>query len=319
MHKNLWRWLFLFLGMIVVGNLTACGSKQQESTKKVQTDQLQIVTTFYPMYEFTKQVAGKQGDVTMLIPAGTEPHDYEPSAKDVAKIVDSDVFVYNSKSMETWVERVLENVNTEHTLIVDASKGIELLQMDEHEDEDDHDTHQHDHGDVDPHIWLDPVRAQQQVTNIANELSKKAPKNGQKFAENAEAYKQQLAKLNTEYQTALTPAKNRVFVTQHTAFAYLAARYDLTQESISGLDPEQEPSPARLASLKQFISEKNIQVIYFESSASAKIADVLAQETGVELAELNPLEGLTEKQLAAGDNYLSVMRQNLKALQKSIY
>ncbi|OTN88892.1 zinc transport system substrate-binding protein [Enterococcus sp. 7E2_DIV0204] len=321
MRKNSWKYLVGLLLIAVIFTLTACGqtNKQEESGK---SDTIKVVSTFYPMYDFAKNVVGDAGDVQLLIPAGTEPHDYEPSAKDIAKITDADVFVYNSHELETWVKDVLENVDEKKVAVVEAASSIDLMagaahDHDHDEEEADHDEHDHDH-ELDPHVWLDPVLAQKEVEAIRDELVKKYPEQKATFEKNAATYIEKLKALNTEYQEAFKDAKNKTFVTQHAAFGYLAKQYGLTQESIAGISPDQEPSPSRLAELKKYIKEHNVSVIYFETSASSKVAETLARETDVELAVLNPLESITQKEQDKGEDYISVMKANLEALKKSI-
>ncbi|MFB8449472.1 metal ABC transporter substrate-binding protein [Enterococcus thailandicus] len=313
---------YVWATIAVAGMLlfAACGQTEKKSESK--TDELTIITSFYPMYDFTKEVVGDEGKVELLIPAGTEPHDFEPSAKEMAKISDADVFVYNSSDMEIFVDSIKKSVDQEKTLMIEAAKGIERLEGTEdhdHEAEDDHeeshDGHEHEY---DPHVWLDPVLAIQEVQTIAKELGDKYPEKKATFDKNAEAYIKKLEELNQKYATELKDAKNRTFVTQHAAFAYLANQYNLTQKSISGISPDQEPTPSRLAELKSFVEENQTKVIYFEENASSKVAETLAAETGVKLEVLNPLESLTEKQMAAGENYISVMEENLAALKESI-
>lgn len=321
MRKNSWKYLVGLLLIAVIFTLTACGqtNKQEESGK---SDTIKVVSTFYPMYDFAKNVVGDAGDVQLLIPAGTEPHDYEPSAKDIAKITDADVFVYNSHELETWVKDVLENVDEKKVAVVEAASSIDLMagaahDHDHDEEEADHDEHDHDH-ELDPHVWLDPVLAQKEVEAIRDALVKKYPEQKATFEKNAATYIEKLKALDTEYQEAFKDAKNKTFVTQHAAFGYLAKQYGLTQESIAGISPDQEPSPSRLAELKKYIKEHNVSVIYFETSASSKVAETLARETDVELAVLNPLESITQKEQDKGEDYISVMKANLEALKKSI-
>lgn len=311
-----------FVLLLSIG-LAACGQTAQDDS--VDDGKLQVFTTFYPMYDFAKNVVGDEGTVDLLIPAGTEPHDYEPSARDIAKIADADVFIYNSEDMETWVGDILDNIDTDKVLVIEASEGIDLLEGTDHEGhdheaEESHEEpadHDHEHA-YDPHVWLDPVLAKQEVATIEQKLAQKFTDQATVFEKNGAAYQQKLTDLDLEFQQGLEGAANRTFVTQHAAFSYLAKRYDLTQESISGISPDEEPSPSRLAELKDYVKDHQIHVIYFEKTASSKIAETLASETGVTLAVLNPLESLTKQEQEAGEDYLSVMRENLAALQKSI-
>ena len=309
--------------MVLSVLLTACGG--QEKKEASSNEKIQVMTTFYPMYEFTKQVVGDKGDVELLIPAGTEPHDFEPSAKDLAKISDSDVFVYNSPELETWTDNLTDTVDTKQTEIIQASKDIKLMEGTEHDHEEahDHDTQEHEeHGhshELDPHVWLDPALAIKEVETIRDQLSKKYPDDKAAFEKNAASYIDELKKLDEEFQTAFKDAKNKTFVTQHAAFGYLANQYGLTQEAIAGISPDQEPSPSRLSELKHYVDDNQVKVIYFEENASSKVAETLSKETGVKLEVLNPLESLTDKQIKDGEDYLSVMRENLAALKESVH
>ncbi|HGH4039592.1 metal ABC transporter substrate-binding protein [Enterococcus sp. C76] len=308
---------YLLTATVMIGALlfAACGNTNKEADKK---EDLTIVTTFYPMYDFTKEIVGNEGNVKLLIPAGTEPHDFEPSAKERAEISDADVFVYNSSDMEFFVDSLKDSVDSKQTLMIEAAKGIDRLESqeaDEHEESEEGHDHAHEY---DPHVWLDPVLAIKEVRTIAGELGEKYPDKKEIFTKNADAYIKKLEALDQKYSEELKNATNRTFVTQHAAFAYLANQYNLEQVAISGVSPDQEPTPSRLAELKEFVKKNNIKVIYFEENASSKVAETLSNETGVKLEVLNPLESLTNEQIKAGENYISVMEKNLEALKESI-
>ncbi|MBC1568670.1 zinc ABC transporter substrate-binding protein [Listeria sp. FSL L7-1425] len=310
------KWSFLVVTVLAfVLVLAGCGA----GTDKVSEEKgkLKVVTTFYPMYDFTKNVAGDNASIEMLIDAGTEPHDYEPSAKDIAKIEEADVFVYNSEDMETWVPSVLKSLDSKKLTVIDASKGIELVEGTEEEHDHDHEEEGHHH-EHDPHVWLSPVLAQQEVANIQNGLAKADKTNADTYKKNAENYIDKLKALDNKFKTAFEGAKQRDFVTQHAAFQYLANEYNLHQVAIAGLSPDQEPSPARLAELQKYVKANNISTIYFEEVASPKVAETLAKETGANLEVLSPIEGITDKEQKKGMDYIAYMEQNLQALQKTI-
>ena len=320
-----------FLGMAALMGgaamlLGACGTNggasdaSGEAAAVQEGDKLQVVTTFYPMYDFTKNVAQDKADVSLLIPAGTEIHSFEPSTKMIAVIQEADVFVYNSDEMETWVPAVLDAIDTSDMVIINASEGIELLDFDaeehhEGETEEEHEGHEHT---FDPHVWLDPVLAQTEVDNIQAGLAEADAENAAFYEENAEAYKEKLAALDEAFQAAFEGATNRTFVTQHGAFAYLANRYDLEQVSVSGLTPDAEPSAAVLAELSDFVKEHGTEYIYFEDNASSTTAETLADEAGLQLEVLSPLEGIAQEDQDAGVDYIQVMQSNLEALKKAI-
>ncbi|MFM9281026.1 metal ABC transporter substrate-binding protein [Paenibacillus jiagnxiensis] len=323
------------LALVLAGCGSDAGSTTSGSGNGAGTGadggKLNIVTTFYPMYEFSRQVAGDHANVTALVPTGTEPHDWEPSAKDMAQIQDADVFVYNG-IVETWVEDALTSTNNEKRIVVEASSGIELAEgtEDEHEGEDhDHaaETAEHGHAEgnghshdyaLDPHVWLSPVLAQKEVEAIEAALIKADPANKADYEANANAYIAKLKELDTAYRNGLTNVKNKELVTQHAAFAYLAKEYGLTQVPISGLSPEQEPSPDQMARIVQFTKEHQVKTIFFETLVDPKVAQTIASEIGAKTAVLNPLEGLTEDEIKNNRDYIIVMQENLKALTSAL-
>ncbi|MGO0040094.1 zinc ABC transporter substrate-binding protein AdcA [Streptococcus suis] len=293
--------------------LAACGN----STASQEDGKLNIVTTFYPVYEFTKQVAGDEANVDLLVKAGTEVHGYEPSAKDIARIQEADAFVYENENMETWVHDVEKSLDTTKVNVISATEGMLLLPGGEEEHEGhDHSEEGHSHA-YDPHVWLSPERAITLVENIRDSLVAKYPEKKDAFETNAAAYIEKLEALHSQYTETLTAAKQKYFVTQHTAFAYLALDYGLKQVSITGVAADEDPTPSRLAELTEYINKYGIKYIYFEENSSKSVAETLAKETGVQLDVLNPLESLTDEDMKNGKDYISVMEDNLTALEKT--
>ncbi|NQN49309.1 zinc ABC transporter substrate-binding protein AdcA [Streptococcus suis] len=301
--------LFLSVSALLLG---ACGNSTASEDGK-----LNIVTTFYPVYEFTKQVAGDEANVELLVKAGTEVHGYEPSAKDIARIQEADAFVYENENMETWVHDVEGSIDTEKVNVISATEGMLLLPGGEEEHEGhDHSEEGHSHA-YDPHVWLSPERAITLVENIRDSLVAKYPEKKDAFETNAAAYIEKLDALDAKYSETLSAAKQKYFVTQHTAFAYLALDYGLKQVSITGVAADEDPTPTRLAELTEYIKQYGIKYIYFEENASKSVAETLAKETGVQLDVLNPLESLTDEDMKNGKDYISVMEDNLTALEKT--
>jgi zinc transport system substrate-binding protein len=286
------------------------GEKTSDGTKK-----LQIVTTFYPMYYFAQKVAGTSANVELLIPNGAEPHDWEPSAKDMAKIQDADIFIYNSRYFESWTQKVLKSINDSNLTVVEASKGIDLMNALESEEE-----NHSDHASAkDPHVWLSPVLAQQEVDTIAKAIEQLDPNNKSQYEKNAKDFKSQLSDLDDLYKETIAKAKIKEFVTQHAAFGYLAKQYGLTQIPIAGLSPDVEPTLGKLKELAEITKKKNVKVIYFEGFTSSKVAQTLANEIGAKTEVLNPLEGLTKEEQEQGLDYIDVMKKNLEALKQTIF
>lgn len=302
----------ILLAMLLSGCSSAVhtnGEKASGGTKK-----LHIVTTFYPMYYFAQKVAGSSADVDLLIPNGVEPHDWEPTAKDMAKIQDADVFIYNSRYFELWVSKVLDSLDQSNLTVVEAAKGIPLLNAIDSEEEKSNENS----SSKDPHVWLSPVLAQQEVDNIAQALEQKDPKNKAQYEKNASAFKSQLVDLDHLFKETIAKAKKKEFVTQHAAFGYLAKQYGLKQIPIAGLSPDVEPTLGKLAELADLTKKKNMKIIYFEGLTSSKVAQTLANEIGAKTEVLNPLEGLTKDEQEKGLDYIDVMKKNLESLKQSI-
>ncbi|TVY03207.1 metal ABC transporter substrate-binding protein [Cohnella terricola] len=311
--------------------LAGCGqSNEKADSGSEEGAKIKVVATFYPMVEFAKQVAGSHAEVVGLIPAGAEPHDWEPSPKDIATIQGADVFVYNG-IVEGWAEKTLESAKSDKRIDVEASQGIELMdgghdhdhehgdEADEHgaEVHEDEDEHEHEHG-LDPHVWLNPTLAQQEVRNIEVALAQADPAHKNEYRANADAFVKKLLALDEKFRKELNGAKRKEFVTQHAAFGYLAKAYDLTQVPIAGLSPDQEPSPQGMAEVVAIAKEHGVKTIFFETLVDPKVAQTIANEIGAKTDVLNPLEGLTDEEAASGLDYIGVMTNNLAALAKAL-
>ena len=297
--------------------LVGCGTSGSDESA-VSEDGIQVVTTFYPMYDFAKNVVGDNGEVSVLLDAGQESHGYEPTPQDIAAIADADVFVYNSDEMETWVPSVLESIESSDVIIVEAAEDIALFELEEAAEEEHSDEEGEDAHNVDPHVWLDPVYAQEEVAAILAGVLEADEANKESYQANAAAFNEKLAELDAAYQTAFETAENRTFVVQHAAFGYIARRYELTEVAVSDVSSDAEPNPAKLAELQQFMIDNQITTVYYSDSASSKTAETLAEEAGATLEVLSPLEGITDEDQEAGKDYLSVMEENLTALKKVI-
>lgn len=484
---------------------------QPKATVYANETDISVVTSFYPVYEFTKKVVGDRADITLLVDGSIDPHGYEPSAQDVIAVNNADIFIYSNNGMEFWVETLLNNIENDDLVIVNTTEGVlsnqetskeengpvvvkiedvaehyhtgeqlsltvELTEevpyehwhwysrsddshewevipgqgtqnldytlpktsfelkavlfdnehhsyaesevvkivVDNHEDHshaheqdgDNHDeliatdgivinglaNHYHtgdvvrlqakssekvdswqwkiryegqgweivseqtsdifeyeasggnfevqavavdsqgnvtsesepvvahidNHDDLDPHIWLDPVLAKDQVNHIRNGLIEVDPEGADYYTHNAIQFNEELQQLHEEFEAAFEGAKNRIFIVQHQAFGYLANRYDLEQIAVGGLSTEVEPSPARIAEIVRIVEETNAKVIYFQQGTNSIIAQTIATETGIEIAALHDLEILSEELRAKDLGYLEAMRENIEALKLSI-
>ena len=265
-----------------------------------KTGRLQVVVSFYPLEEFSRQVGGREVDVTSLIPAGVEPHDFEPTARDIVAIHQSDVFVYNGAGFEPWIERTLPDIQKNGVVVVNSSENIDVPM------------------DSDPHIWLDPVLAHEQVDAITEGFITADPQHASIYEANATAYKKQLADLDTDFRIGLSHCATRSVVVSHEAFRYVARRYNLHVVSLSGISPDEEPSPQKMAEIVEFAKKNNIRYIFFETLVSPRLSETIAKEIGAEMLVFNPLEGLTPEEIAQGKNYISVQQENLANLEKAL-
>ncbi len=269
----------------------------------VAQPKLKVVASFYIPYEFTKNVGGDRVEVKNLVPAGAEPHDFEPSPADIRAIEDAQVFVYNGASMESWVERVLSVIkNRDKLVVIEATKGLPLRKAEEEELE------------FDPHVWTDPILAKEMVKNIRDGLITADSVGSSVYIENAQNYNTKLDALDAQIREGVKVCRLRDFIISHRFMDYFAARYNLTAHSISGLEPS-EPTPQRLAELIRLGKEKGIKYIFAERSDALKALAVLARELGAQILTLNTGHSVTEEEERAGRNYLVLMEENLKNLR----
>jgi zinc transport system substrate-binding protein len=269
------------------------------------TNKIKVTTSFYPMAEFARQVGGDKVDVTTMVKPGTEPHDYDPAPGDLAHLYQSRLFVYNGAGLEKWVDRVQPDLAANHITAVKASSGIPLRSTAPGSDE----------TGADPHVWLDPVLAQQEVANIEAGLVQADPTNAAYYHDHASQFKAKLAHLDRSYHDGLMTCARRDIITSHQAFGYLGDRYHLDVLTLSGLSPDAEPTPQQLAAAAQFARDHQVKYIFFETLASPKLSETVAREVGAQTLVFNPLEGLTDDQIAAGANYLTVQQDNVNHLR----
>ncbi|MCL4473276.1 MAG: metal ABC transporter substrate-binding protein [Actinobacteria bacterium] len=277
-------------------------------------DKVRVTASFYPMAEFARQVGGDKVEVSTLISPGVEPHDYDPTPQDIAGVHKSRLFIYNGAGLEPWADKIGGELAAGGVVVVNASDGLDLLTKDGGEDG----GSPGGNATFDPHVWLDPVMAGREVDNIKAGLIEADPQNQDYYENNANAYKQQLAGLDGAFRGGLADCGRRDIVTSHQAFKYLAARYGLDVMSISGLSPDEEPSPQKLAEVAQFARDHNVHYIFFETLTSPKLSETIASEVGAQTLVFNPLEGLTKEQISQGMDYLSVQRDNIASLRTAL-
>ncbi|MGW6915681.1 metal ABC transporter substrate-binding protein [Kitasatospora sp. NPDC054939] len=287
--------------------LTACGG---DSSAK-GAGKLDVVASFYPMEYLAAQIGGEHVKVTGLTAAGVEPHDLELTAKQIGTVRKADAVVY-LKGLQPNVDKAVAQSEAKHRVDATAAGPLEQHHEEGHAEGDGHD---HDGSAGDPHLWLDPTRYAQVAKSVGEEFAKADPAHAADYRKNTEELVGRLTALDKEFQDGLKGAKTKTFITSHAAFGYLAERYGLTQVAINGIDPESEPTPARLADVQKAARDNGATTVFFETLASPKLAETVAKDLGLKTAVLDPLEGVKDP---AKDTYLTVMKQNLTNLQAAL-
>lgn len=290
--------------LIVLLLLSGC------TTQTVQNDKVRIVTTLFPLYEFAKEVGGDRVEVTLLLPPGVDAHSFEPRPKDIMLLNSADVFVYIGAGMEPWAEDLINGLNNDKLVVIDASSVSELINSEEHEDES-----EEEHGKYDPHLWLDFRNDQKIVYSIASRLSDIDPENKETYSSNAERYSSRLEVLDSIYISSLANCNRSEIVTGgHNAFGYLAKRYNITVISVYGLAPNSEPSAQKVKNITDTINSLGIKYIFFEKMVNSRMTEMLSSETGAKMILLNPGHNIAKEDLEKNVTFMWMMTNNLNSL-----
>jgi zinc transport system substrate-binding protein len=277
----------LVLILITATCLSAgCGENNEEADGRVS-----VAAAFYPLAYAAQEIGGDAVAVRNLTPPGAEPHDVELSARDVERIRSADIVLYLGSGFQPNFERAVDGAAGEK---VDLLRGLELLDSPE---------------GFDPHVWLDPLRYAEQARRVGDALDR---------PEQAQLFVDRLEKLDADFERGLARCVRKEIVTSHAAFGYLAERYGIEQIALTGLTPEAEPTARDLEGIVAQVEASGATTVFFETLVSPRLAETVAREAGAKTAVLNPLEGLAEDELAAGENYFSVMRDNLATLRRAL-
>jgi len=247
-------------------------------------------------------VAGDRAEAQALVPPGVEPHDWEPSPRDVSLVQRAAVFVHTGTGLDAWASRLVGGLGS-RTEVVDAARGLSLLSQG---------------ASVDPHVWLDPTLARAQAQTIAEGLTRADPAGAPVYRENAAKLTARLDALDRAFADGLRDCARRELVTSHAAFAYLARRYGLIQLPVMGIAPEAEPNPADLAAIVRTARERHVTHVFFEPLVSPRLAQTLEREIGATTLPLDPIEGVSREQAAADAGYVELMQANLATLRTGL-
>ena len=259
---------------------------------KINEQKVVAIASFFPLYEFTKEIGREKVDVTLLVPSGVEPHDWEPTIKDLQLMQQADVIIINGIGFENWIDNI-GSINSD-VKVVDTSIGISILESD-------------------PHIWLNPVMAQKQVENIVDSLSKVDPLNEKYYKQNGISYIKKLEELDNKISYELSSCK-KDFIAFHDAFSYFANQYDLNQHTVlKSNEPHEEPTSKSLENIINLARDLDSNVIFTEEAVDKRTSQVIANEIGGKVLTLSPLE-IGDSQI----DYIKKMEENLLHLKEAL-
>ncbi|GAB3740535.1 zinc ABC transporter substrate-binding protein [Microlunatus parietis] len=298
----------------------ACGSPTGTGGSAAQPGQLSVLTSIYPFQFIAERVAGPHAQVQNLTQPGAEPHDLELTPQQVAELAKADLVVYE-KTLQPAVDAGVEQNAGDNVLETSTVVPLQPVAAEEHdhgegeETEEGGEHEEHDHGGLDPHVWLDPHNMITITKAVAERLAAIDPDHAADYTANADALTKELTGLDQEYASGLKQCERKEFITNHAAFGYLAKRYGLTQLAISGISPDAEPSPARIAEIHEEATEHKITTIFYETLVSPAVAEAIAADLKLKTDVLDPIEGITQQ--SRGTDYLEIMRANLTALKSA--
>ncbi|WP_163652650.1 metal ABC transporter substrate-binding protein [Listeria sp. PSOL-1] len=305
------KWLFIAPLLILLLVLTACSTEKQHTRG---SDQLSIYTSVYPIKYLAEQIGGKTVDVHSIYPPGSDAHSFEPTQQDMMKLADSDFFFYIGLGMEGFVTKAKETLKNDHVHFVPLAEKLDLPpDPTVKKDEDDH-----HHGDINPHVWLNPVYMESMAAIVRDQLIKAKPDQKTVFEKNYQETISKLKKLDQSFREVTKTAKHKDFVVPHAAYTYWETEYGLKQIPIAGIETSDEPSQKKLQQIVETIKAKKIPYLLLEQNTHSKIANVIQQETNTKTLKLHNLETLTQKDIDQKRDYISIMNDNLKALKKAL-
>ena len=277
--------------IFILSLLGGCSNASKDN--KDSSNKLKVYASIYPMYDFAKKICGDKADVYNMTSAGSEPHDFEITSKDMANLTKANLFIYNGGGMEHWVDTVKDSIK--NLKYIETSSNI-------------------DNEGLDPHFWLSPIKAKKQMENIKNALVEIDSANADYYNSNYNYYTDRLDELDNHFRDILSNIKNTNVVVTHPAFGHFCKEYSLNQVAIA----RDEADPKAMYDTIAFIKNNDVKAIFYEDFSSSKLVDSIAKETGVKILTLNPIESLSEEYINAGEDYFSVMEENLISLTNGL-
>ena len=319
MNKKFSFLVLLLLTLVI----TACSNN--EVNEKKDTEKIVINTTLYPLQYVIENIAKDNVTVDTIYPPGVDAHTYEPTSKEITSLASGDAFIYLGAGMEGFAETAAVALESQDVALIEVGKNKDLFaKIDEHDehdheghDEHEHEGHDHDHGGIDPHIWLDPIKMGDIGEIILPELIKLKPELETEFTNNLTAFKEDMVELDNSFKTTLLEKEHKDILVTHAAYGYWERNYGIKQLSINGLSTSDEPSQKQLAEITRLAKELNIKYVIFEQGDSNRTAEIIEEHIGAKKLKLHNLEVLTEADIKNESDYLSLMKDNLEVLDKA--
>ncbi|CDQ20462.1 metal ABC transporter solute-binding protein, Zn/Mn family [Halobacillus karajensis] len=322
--------------IVIVSILTSCGNEETSVKQEKKGDQLTVYTTVYPLKFFTEQIGGDTVEVQSILPAGSDAHTYEPTTKEMVEMAEGDLFIYNGAGLEGYAKKISESIESEGVTILETASDIELKEQHHdhgaeaehtHEDEQVHEDRQqnekedhegHNHGEQDPHVWLDPMLAVQMAESIKGQLIELNPEHEQAYEKNFKELKDKLLALDQSFHKRIESKPKSKIIVSHAAYGYWEESYGINQIAVSGLSPTNEPSQKDLEEIMKVAEMNDLQYVIFEQNITPKVAEVIQNEIGAEALRFHNLAVLTEEDIKNKEDYFTLMERNLDVLAQAL-
>ncbi|MED3570671.1 metal ABC transporter solute-binding protein, Zn/Mn family [Cytobacillus praedii] len=309
--------IILMITMLITGCTNESKDEQKDSSK------LSVYTTVYPLQYFTDRIGGEYVETKTIYPPGADEHSFEPTQKDMTKLADADLFIFVGLGLEGFVEKAQKTLENEDVTMLGAGENIHFDQVQTHEEEEHEEDHSHDddghhHGDVDPHVWIDPMYAKDLAEAIKTALTDKMPEHKDEFEANYRLLTDELDQLNADFEQTIHNAAHKEIIVSHSAFGYWEQRYGLHQISVSGLNSANEPTQKDLEKIIAEGKKHQLKYVFFEQNVSSKLTEIIKNELGAEPLILHNLSVLTDEDISNKSTYFSIMEANLESLKTAL-
>ena len=301
------------LSIIMSLVLISCSNNIKKEEVNKYNDKIKVYATIFPVYDFAKNIGKDKIELNYIVPPSSEPHDYEISAKTIKDIQNADLLIKNGLGIDGFSDNIKSESDKLNILV--ASEGIEKITYKEEGHDEDQIEEEHEHGKYDPHVWIDINNAIKECENIKNEFIKIDSKNKGYYEENYNNYVKELKDLQEEYNANLKDIKNKTILVSHDAYGYLCKEYGINQISITGINPNQEPSMSKIAELTNYAKDNNIKYILFDGLVNPKVSQTIANEAKIDTEILYSLDGITKDDFNNNEDYISLMERNLETLK----